>query len=139
MDERKRLLIVDDDKVQSGIYSSIAAKMGYRVDLAQSGATAYAALRAGHYDTVILDLMLGEDSGADVLALMSGLADRPPVLLVTGADDEEIEETFAIGRQLGLEMFGPARKPVNIALIRTLLRSMEVAASSDAARERRLG
>ncbi len=139
MDERKRLLIVDDDKVQSGIYSSFAAKMGYRVDLAQSGATAYAALRAGHYDTVILDLMLGEDSGADVLALMSALADKPPVLLVTGADDEEIEETFAIGRQLGLEMFGPARKPVNIALIRTLLRSMEVAASSDAARERRLG
>jgi two-component system chemotaxis response regulator CheY len=128
MDGQKRLLIVDDDKIHRVIYSSIAAKMQYQVDLAESPRAADEALRWKHYDCVILDLMLGEESGSQVLALMSRLATKPRVLLVTGAADDVIKETFEIGRELGLEMFGPVRKPVNVALIRTVLKSMEIAA-----------
>jgi DNA-binding NtrC family response regulator len=123
----KRLLIVDDDKIHRVIYSSIAAKMNYQVDHADSPAAADAALRAADYDAVILDLVLGEDTGLDVLALMSGLALKPKVVLVTGASDATIEETFATGRAFGLEMFGPVRKPVNVMLIRTVLKNLEIA------------
>ncbi len=76
MQGQKHLLIVDDDKIHRVIYSSIAAKMDYHVDLADSPAAADAALRDATYDAVILDLMLGEESGAHVLALMSRLADQ---------------------------------------------------------------
>ena len=89
-------------------------------------------MRAAAYDIVVLDLMLGEDSGADVLVLMSSLPSRPRVLLVTGAGEDVIAETFAVGRQLGLEMFGPVRKPVNVTLIRSVLRGMEVGAGRTA-------
>jgi two-component system OmpR family response regulator len=133
MDEKRRLLIVDDDRIHRAIYSSIANKMNFAVELASSPAEAFQVLRAGRFDIVILDLMLGEDSGADVLALMSSLAQKPRVLLVTGASDEVIEQTFSVGRQLGLELFGPVRKPVNVALIRTVLHSMEIAARAEAA------
>lgn len=132
MHEKRRLLIVDDDKIHRAIYSSIANKMNFVVDLAPSPADAFKALRANRFDIVVLDLMLGEDSGADVLALMSSLPLKPRVLLVTGASDDVIEETFSVGRQLGLELFGPVRKPVNVALIRTVLRSMEIAAPAEA-------
>jgi two-component system OmpR family response regulator len=130
MEDKRRVLIVDDDKMHRAIYSSIANKMSFVVHVAPSPAEAYNALRTFDFDMVILDLMLGEDSGVDVLALMSSLPYKPRVLLVTGASDEVIEETFAVGRQLGLEMFGPVRKPVNVALIRTMLRSMEIGAPS---------
>jgi CheY-like chemotaxis protein len=132
MDGQKRLLIVDDDKIHRVIYSSIAVKLKYHVDLADSPRAADEALRAHLYDIVILDLMLGEDCGADVLALMSRLAEKPRVLMVTGASDKVIAETFQVGRQFGLEMFGPVRKPVNVTLIRTVLKSMEIAALADA-------
>jgi len=132
MNGQKRLLIVDDDKIHRVIYSSIAAKMDYSVDLADSPRAADEALRVTRYDSVILDLMLGEDSGAEVLALMSRLVEKPRVLLVTGAPDSVIEETFHIGRAFGLEMFGPVRKPVNVTLIRTVLKSMEIAARAAA-------
>jgi DNA-binding response OmpR family regulator len=128
MDEQNRLLIVDDDKVHRAIYSSIANKLDYHVDLAQSPSEAFDALRGKRYGIVILDLMLGEDSGSDVLVLMSSLAQKPRVLLVTGASEDVIEATFALGRQLGLEMFGPVRKPVNVMMIRTILRGMEIGA-----------
>jgi CheY-like chemotaxis protein len=132
MDGQKRLLIVDDDKIHRVIYSSLAVKMNYLVDLADSPRSADEALRAQRYDCVILDLMLGEDSGMDVLALMSRLAEKPRVMLVTGASDKVITETFNFGREFGLEMFGPVRKPVNVSLIRTVLKSMEIAALSSA-------
>jgi DNA-binding response OmpR family regulator len=128
MDEQHRLLIVDDDKIHRAIYSSITNKLNYRVDLAQSPSEAFDALRATHYHIVILDLMLGEDSGSDVLVLMSSLPRKPRVLLVTGASEDVIESTFALGRQVGLEMFGPVRKPVNVMLIRSVLRGMEIGA-----------
>jgi len=135
MDGRKRLLIVDDDKIHRVIYSSIAAKMDYRVDHAESPQAAELALRETRYEIVILDLMLGEDTGAEVLALMSRFAEKPRVLLVTGASKAMIEDTFRIGHALGLELFGPVRKPVNIALIRTVLKSMEIAASVQDSRQ----
>jgi len=130
MQADKRLLIVDDDKIHRVIYSSIAAKMNYHVDHADSPAAADLALRAADYDAVILDLMLGEDSGLDVLALMSGMAVKPKVVLVTGASDAAIEETFETGRAFGLEMFGPVRKPVNVVLIRTVLKNLEIAGAA---------
>lgn len=130
MQTDKRLLIVDDDKIHRVIYSSIAAKMNSQVDHADSPTAADAALRAAHYDAVILDLMLGEDSGVDVLALMSGLAVKPKVVLVTGASDAVIEETFRTGRAFGLQMFGPVRKPVNVMLIRTVLKGMEISGAA---------
>ena len=132
MDERKRLLVVDDDIIHRTVYASIAQKLHYHVDLAQSPSEAFEALRAKPYKIVILDLKLGEKSGADVLVLMSSLLRKPRVLLVTGASDDVIEETFTVGRQLGLEMFGPVRKPVNVALIRAALRGMEIGAPSEA-------
>jgi hypothetical protein len=64
------------------------------------------------------------------LALMSRLAVKPKVLLVTGASEAVIEETFATGRAFGLDLFGPVRKPVNVTLIRTVLKSMEVSAQA---------
>jgi two-component system response regulator HydG len=133
MDEKRRLLIVDDDRMHRAIYSSIANKMNFVVDLASTPAEAFEALRAKPFDIVILDLMLGEESGAEVLALMSSLPVKPRVLLVTGASDEVIAETFHIGRGLGLQLFGPVRKPVDVGLIRTVLRGMEIAAPEPAA------
>jgi DNA-binding response OmpR family regulator len=133
MDEKRRLLIIDDDRMHRAIYSSIANKMNFAVELASAPAEAFEALRAKPFDIVILDLMLGEESGAEVLALMSSLSQKPRVLLVTGASDEVIAETFHIGREFGLELFGPVRKPVDVALIRTVLRSMELAAHEPAA------
>ena len=132
MDGQKRLLIVDDDRMHRVIYSSIAAKLDYHVDLAECPLAADEAFRAARYDSVILDLMLGEDSGAEVLGLMSRLEDKPRVLLVTGASEAMIKQVFNIGLSFGLELFGPVRKPVNVGLIRTVLKSMEIAASAQA-------
>ena len=124
METTKRLLLVDDDKIHRVIYSSIASKLEFRVDPVASPAEADAALHAQPYDCVILDLMLGEESGRDVLDTIRTLARKPPVVLVTGAPEKIVEEVFRYGRDFGIQMLGPVRKPVNVVVVRTILRSV---------------
>ena len=125
MDSQKRILIVDDDKIHRIIYSTIAQKMNYSVDHAGTRAEAEAALSGRSYFCVVLDLMLGEESGKDVLSLVRSAPGKPAVVLVTGAPQDVVEQTLSHGRALGLDVFGPVRKPVNVTLIRDVLRSVE--------------
>ena len=134
MIEQKRLLIVDDDKIHRIIYSTIAQKMNYAVDLAGTLAEAEIALAKQRYFCVVLDLMLGEESGKDALGLIRGAIGHPGVVLVTGAPPEIVEQTFSAGRALGIEMFGPIRKPDNVTLIRDVLRSVEEVTNSNSRR-----
>ena len=124
METTKRLLLVDDDKIHRVIYSSIAAKLEFQVDPVASPAEAEAALRARDYDCIILDLMLGEESGRDVLDTVRMLERKPPVVLVTGAPEKVVDEVFRYGRDFGIQMLGPVRKPVNVVVVRTILRSV---------------
>ena len=68
--------------------------------------------------------MLGEESGRDVLDTIRTLARKPPVVLVTGAPEKIVEEVFRYGRDFGIQMLGPVRKPVNVVVVRTILRSV---------------
>ena len=138
MIEQKRLLIVDDDKIHRIIYSTIAQKMNYAVDLAGTLAEAEAALNDQRYFCVVLDLMLGEESGKDALAIIRGAAGHPGVVLVTGAPQDIVDQTFRAGRALGIEMFGPIRKPVNVTLIRDVLRSVEEVTTANSRRSAEL-
>lgn len=134
MIEQKRLLIVDDDRIHRIIYSTIAQKMNYAVDLAGTLAEAERSLANQRYFCVVLDLMLGEESGKDALGLIRGATGHPGVVLVTGAPQDVVDQTFSAGRALGLDMFGPIRKPVNVTLIRDVLRSVEDVNSTNSRR-----
>ena len=90
--ELRRVLIVDDDAAARKATSLLIH--GDRVEIveAQSGEQALARLGEGHFDCVVLDLMLPDISGFDLLdrAAARGIA-LPPVVVYSGKDlsDEE--------------------------------------------------
>ena len=70
-----RILIVDDEpKIRSFIGRALAGA-GYAAEFAASGAEALRGCAAGHYDLVILDLVIGDMDGRQVLGEL--LATRP--------------------------------------------------------------
>jgi DNA-binding response OmpR family regulator len=82
-----RILVVEDDPVLSD---------GLKVGLGLSGATvdrvarctdARAALAASRFDAVVLDLMLPDGSGLDLLSEMRRRDDATPVVLLTALDE----------------------------------------------------
>src|SRR5262245_2608374 len=78
-----RILVVEDEKkVASFLERGLAAEQ-YTVDVAHDGDTGLARAREGHYDLVILDLMLPGRDGASVLRELRAGGHAMPVLLLT--------------------------------------------------------
>jgi two-component system, OmpR family, response regulator QseB len=81
-----RILIVeDDDLLARGIKSGLMLT-GATVDCVETCADALAALSAGHFSAVVLDVMLPDGNGVEMLRAMRLQSNRTPVLLLTARD-----------------------------------------------------
>jgi two-component system OmpR family response regulator len=82
-----RILIVDDEpKIRSFIGRALTAA-GYATEFAASGAEALRSCAAGHYDLVILDLVIIDMDGRQVLGkLLSARPDQAVIVLSCVAD-----------------------------------------------------
>jgi DNA-binding NtrC family response regulator len=63
----KRILVVDDDASIRRLVATVLKRENYDVDTADSGRHALAQIELTEYDVVVLDLMMPEISGKDVL------------------------------------------------------------------------
>jgi diguanylate cyclase (GGDEF)-like protein len=87
-----RLLVVDDDFHNRLSLSRRLERRGYRVDTAEGGAEALDKLLGEHYDLVLLDQMMPEMSGIDLLRLLRATHSQTdlPVIMVTALDENEM-------------------------------------------------
>ncbi|SIQ97029.1 transcriptional regulator, winged helix family [Paracoccus thiocyanatus] len=81
-----RLLIVEDDPVLSDGLAVGLGLSGFTVDAVGTLADARAALDGGGFAGVVLDIMLPDGSGLDLLAELRAAGQRLPVLLLTARD-----------------------------------------------------
>ncbi len=63
----KRLLIIEDDPITARIYKTRLEREGFVVEVAKDGPTGLARLREAPPDAVLLDLMLPQLSGVEIL------------------------------------------------------------------------
>jgi DNA-binding response OmpR family regulator len=93
------ILVVDDEPDTLGLIELTLKTAGYSVHTAIGGQHALRKLREESFDLVLLDVMMPDLSGYDVLKrLASEQGPVPPVVFLTakdGADDREL------GRSLG--------------------------------------
>jgi DNA-binding response OmpR family regulator len=82
-----RILVVEDDPVLLDGLKVGLGLSGTTVDTVTTCADACAAIEAIRFDAVVLDLMLPDGSGLDVLASIRRSGDRTPVLLLTALDE----------------------------------------------------
>jgi two-component system, OmpR family, phosphate regulon response regulator PhoB len=95
----QRLLVVEDEADIAGLLRHVFTREGFQVGVAHDGLTALEALRREPPDLVVLDWMLPELSGIDVLKELRARAETRaiPVILLTARREE-------IDRILGLEL-----------------------------------
>jgi two-component system response regulator QseB len=80
-------LVVEDDPVLSDGLKVGLGLYGATLDIVSSCADGQAALAADEFDALVLDLMLPDGSGLDLLAALRSRGDRTPVLLLTALDE----------------------------------------------------
>ncbi len=103
-------LVVDDDPALQGLFHTLLARRGYAVDSAPNGRAAFEYLRRGSYSVILLDLMMPDVNGFE---LLERLERESPALLgrvvvMTGAS-QSIVDRVDTSRLSGL-----VRKPFDL-------------------------
>lgn len=91
MDERRQLLIIDDDPDFVDGLRSILESAGYEVDVAYNPKTGFEALKAKRYDLLLLDILMGR--GAEGIMIARKMRKDPelikmPVLIITSLREQ---------------------------------------------------
>ena len=84
-----RILVVDDEAVLAEMVSLALRYEGWTIGTAADGASAVATARELRPDAVVLDVMLPDMSGLDVLRTLRENSPGLPVLLLTAKDAVE--------------------------------------------------
>ena len=82
-----RILVVEDDPVLADGLKVGLGLAGSTVDVVFTAADARAALASTRFDAVVLDRMLPDGAGLDILADLRRQGDATPVLLLTALDE----------------------------------------------------
>jgi two-component system repressor protein LuxO len=78
------VLLIEDDPAIAEMYRVQLEYDGHRVTIATTGAIGYAAMVTTRPDIVLLDLLLPDRSGLEIMAdIQEGLPDHPPVVILS--------------------------------------------------------
>jgi two-component system, OmpR family, response regulator CpxR len=124
-----RILVIDDDVELCGLVSEYLAPEGFQVEAVHDGRTGLEKALNGNYLLIVLDVMLPQMNGFDVLRNIRDKS-RIPVLLLT-ARGEDVDRI--VGLEIGADDYLP--KPFNprelVARIRAVLRRASPGAAGD--------
>ena len=111
-----RVLVVDDDRADRESLSAILKLLGCRVDAAENREGALGRARGEPYDLAFVDLMLGEESGVDLVPALLNANPNLQILVVTafGSIDTAVAAVKAGAAEY-------VQKPIDPVRIRTVV------------------
>lgn len=112
-----KLLYAEDEAAMSEAVVDILTYHNYVVDPVYDGQEALAYAQSGHYDGIILDIMMPKLDGLEVLRLLRAQGCRTPILLLTAK--AEVEDQVQ-GLDLGADDYLPKPFSMDLLLARVL-------------------
>ena len=116
----RSLLIIDDDRELCELVGELLRAEGFEVEAHHSGAGAVEQAASGRYALVILDVMLPEQNGFEILRALRQRSAVPVILLTARGEDVD----RIVGLEIGADDYLP--KPFNprelLARIHAVLR-----------------
>ena len=121
-DDKGVILVVDDNEMNRDMLSRRLLRQGFEVDLADDGREALKKIENRDYDLVLLDVMMPEISGIDVLRQVRKSrtpSDLPIIMVTAQGESEDIVVAFDLGANDYVTK--PIDFPVALARCRTQL------------------
>jgi two-component system, OmpR family, response regulator CiaR len=84
-----RILVVEDERSLLNVIAEILKDEEYEVDLADNGGDGYTLAATGIYDLLILDIMLPEMDGLEIIQKLRAQSIDTPVIFLTAKDSVE--------------------------------------------------
>lgn len=89
---KKRILIIEDEAAVANYVGVYLNQEGFELEQARNITDGFARVQERNFDLIVLDLMLPDGTGDELLPKLRELAPHTPVLIMTGAphDDERL-------------------------------------------------
>jgi len=100
MTPKECVLVVDDEEMNRNVLSRRLERSGFEVDVAKGGVEALSKMGQRSYDLILLDQMMPEKSGSEVLRELRTLYSQSvlPVIMVTAVTDSgRVAEALDLG------------------------------------------
>ena len=96
---KQHILIVDDEAPIRELLTSYFKKHGYEVSAVPNATEAFQAIEEKKVEMVILDVLLGDSDGLEVLADIKKSRPELPVIIMTGIgfDEDLLQESIQKG------------------------------------------
>ena len=92
-----KILIIEDDMTINGLLQSIIEKSGYAADCAYNGTDGLAMGLHGDYSLILLDLMLPEKTGEDIVKELRKVGTTPIIVLSAKSETHNRVELLRLG------------------------------------------
>ncbi|HDI52110.1 response regulator [candidate division KSB1 bacterium] len=116
------ILVVDDEADFRDIFSEILCQMGYRVVVAKDGAEAIELIKQVKIDIALVDFLMPEMDGVELLRRIKKQTPSTEVILVTG-----YESVNSVAEAVNQGAYDYITKPIDFgkleAVIRTIVQS----------------
>lgn len=93
------MLLIEDDPAIAEMYRVQLEYDGYRITVATTGEVGYASMRRSRPDIVLLDLLLPDRSGLEIMSdIKDQIPNHPPVVILSNyGDPAMMNRGFALG------------------------------------------
>ena len=124
-----RILLADDDVELCELLQQYLEIEGFEVGMAADGETALSAALTGDYDLMVLDVMMPQRNGFDVLRELRKDSQMPVLMLTARGEDVD----SIVGLELGADDYlpKPCSPRVLVAHIRAILRRAQAQEGND--------
>jgi DNA-binding response OmpR family regulator len=110
MNAQRSILVIEDERRIADLIARGLAGAGYAVETTRDGTTGLERSRSNHHDGVVLDLLLPDADGFQLLPQLVGEESRRPVVVVSG-----LSEVGTKARCLGLGAADFVVKPFSVS------------------------
>jgi len=117
----KRLLVCDDEPDFADFVRAVAEPMGYEVEIVTRSTRFSDAYERFRPSVVILDMVMPEMDGTEIIRWLSDRRASARIVIVTGYTPKYAEMARAIGEAKGLIKVSTIAKPVGLEALRGAL------------------
>ncbi len=121
MKRAQRLFVLDDEKAFADLVATVGRQMGYDAFAMTTAKEFYAQYLAAPPDFIVMDIVMPDVDGIEVVRWLVEQECSSRVLLVSGYSPAYAKVAEIIGRTGGMRFVGKLDKPMSVANLRASL------------------